>query len=278
MGNVSLNNCNGISTDQTCVQLPPCGSPPCASALEVAMLKEKGIIAHLDMLTELIRYHSSNADDQKVIAMLNRENTVESKKVLIPTHIDKKDFYRAQNLLNQIPGSNLENINYKDYYQVLIDLGTAQKRVGQISPAQELTIRAVANSNTDVSVNAQALLEFVRGEEIIIIPERDILDRMMLQATIKTDLDEKQEQVFLSDNYPNPYAEYTTITAKIPLLAKDVFIEVFTLVGEKIKSYELQPGENTISIKKSDLGKGIFLYGLTIEGKKIITKRMLTVD
>lgn len=181
-GNVTSNNCAGLLTDPTtCVQLPPCGSPPCAMALEMAMLKEKGISERLNMLSELIRFHSSNADDQKIISLLNKENTLESKKILIPTHIDKKDLVKAQNLLNQIPSDNAENINYKKYYQQLIDLETAGKTVHQINSSQELIIRDVAASNTEVSANAQAMLEFVRGEQTIRIPEKEIINRMAQQ-------------------------------------------------------------------------------------------------
>lgn len=277
-GNVTLNNCIGTGSDPTtCVQTPPCGSPPCAMALEQTMLKEKEIIRHLQMLNELISYYSSTGDDQKIIHLLEQDNTIDTKKILVPTYIDKKDFVKAQNTLNQIPYNNAENTKYKDYFQVLINLGTSERRVQQINPSEELIIRDVAASNTEASSNAQIFLEFVRAEQIIRIPEKEISTRMA-NATIVSEQLKIEEQPFLSDNYPNPYADYTTITATVPSKSMESYIEVFNLIGERLQTFKLHTGENTISIKKSEIGKGLFFYSLIIDGKKAITKRMLTIE
>jgi hypothetical protein len=278
VGNVSSFGCLGTGPDpSSCVSFPLCTLLPCAISMEASMLSQTNQSMRSRMLSQLIAYYSSNGNESKVVDLLINENTLESRKILIPTYIDQGNYTGAQNFLDQIPNNNSENINYKTYYQVLIDLGIAYQTVDQITAVQEQIIRNVAASTSEVSVNAQAILEFVKGEAIINIPEKEITSRMAAATNIVL-LPEKEEQPFLSDNYPNPYTDFTSITAKIPLKASESSIEIYSIVGEKMKTYKLVAGENYINVKKTDLGKGIFFYSLIIDGKKVSTKQMLTID
>lgn len=82
-------------------------------------------------------------------------------------------------------------------------------------------------------------------------------------------------KVELSQNSPNPFANYTTIKYSVSKSSKANFY-VMNLLGEIVykNSYNATQGDNKIKFDASDLNKGIYMYTIEVDGVKM-TKRMV---
>jgi hypothetical protein len=83
----------------------------------------------------------------------------------------------------------------------------------------------------------------------------------------------------LYQNFPNPFNETTTIKFKLSNSIKSATLYLYDLQGNQIKSYLInQSNESSITIKKSELQSGMYLYSLVADGKFIDTKTMILTD
>jgi len=88
------------------------------------------------------------------------------------------------------------------------------------------------------------------------------------------------DRFYLSQNYPNPFNPETRITVSVPEGMDRATLEIFNLLGEKIKQFELPTGgTNSLLWDGKDeqgtvLPSGLYLYRLTA-GEYSETKKML---
>lgn len=75
------------------------------------------------------------------------------------------------------------------------------------------------------------------------------------------------------DIFPNPFSESTTI--KTSITEEKASVEIYNLVGIKIKSYELIQGENAIEIKASDFDNGIYYVILKVDGNNKLFEKII---
>ncbi len=74
--------------------------------------------------------------------------------------------------------------------------------------------------------------------------------------------------VTLKQNYPNPFADYTTIPFSIPFTGK-VTIEIFNSMGVKVKTVmntNLSSGNYALNINIENIPSGLYLYTLNFNG------------
>lgn len=79
----------------------------------------------------------------------------------------------------------------------------------------------------------------------------------------------------LYQNTPNPFKEQTTIRFSLADDARDATICIFDMTGKMLKKLPISSGETTVSINGWELGEGMFLYTLMVNGREIDTKRMI---
>jgi hypothetical protein len=80
----------------------------------------------------------------------------------------------------------------------------------------------------------------------------------------------------LWQNEPNPTDGTTLIRFRIPRLARQVQISLYSVKGEQLKSFPItQRGEGQLSLDTATLPEGIYLYRLLIDGKQIDAKKLL---
>ena len=86
----------------------------------------------------------------------------------------------------------------------------------------------------------------------------------------------------LSNNYPNPFNQITTIEYKLPESGK-VLLRVFNLVGEEIGvlvNEEQEAGTYKVDFDGSGLASGGYMYKIEVEGesRNFIKTRMMVVN
>jgi len=79
----------------------------------------------------------------------------------------------------------------------------------------------------------------------------------------------------LYQNKPNPFNEQTTIRFSLADDARDASICIFDMQGKMLKSLPVSSGMESVSVNGYELGKGMFLYSLIVNGQEIDTKRMV---
>ena len=79
----------------------------------------------------------------------------------------------------------------------------------------------------------------------------------------------------LYQNTPNPFKEQTIIRYRLANDAKNAAICIFDMQGKLLKKYPVSSGTDSITISGYELGEGMFLYTLMVNGQEIDTKRMI---
>lgn len=79
----------------------------------------------------------------------------------------------------------------------------------------------------------------------------------------------------LYQNNPNPFKEQTVIRFKLADNIQEAAICIFDMTGKTIKKLPISSGMESVSVGGYELGEGMFLYSLIVNGKEIDTKRMI---
>ncbi len=79
----------------------------------------------------------------------------------------------------------------------------------------------------------------------------------------------------LYQNTPNPFKEQTTIRFSLTDDAQDAAICIFDMTGKMLKKLPISLGTTSVSVNGWELGEGMFLYTLMVNGREIDTKRMI---
>ena len=79
----------------------------------------------------------------------------------------------------------------------------------------------------------------------------------------------------LYQNTPNPFKEKTVIRFTLGDDAKDASICIFDMSGKLLKKLPVSQGMECVSVNGYELGEGMFLYSLVVNGQEIDTKRMI---
>lgn len=85
----------------------------------------------------------------------------------------------------------------------------------------------------------------------------------------------KADANLLYQNTPNPFKEQTTIRFSLADDVQEASINIFDMTGKTIKKLPISSGMESVSIGGYELGEGMFLYSLIVNGQVIDTKRMV---
>ena len=83
------------------------------------------------------------------------------------------------------------------------------------------------------------------------------------------------DKCVLYQNSPNPFKENTVIRFKLADDVKDAAICIFDMTGKSIKKLPISSGMESVSVGGYELGEGLFLYSLIVNGQEIDTKKMV---
>ncbi len=79
----------------------------------------------------------------------------------------------------------------------------------------------------------------------------------------------------LYQNTPNPFKERTVIRFSLADGVQDASVCIFDMTGKTIKKLPVSSGMDSVSVGGYELGEGMFLYSLIVNGQVIDTKRMV---
>ncbi len=82
----------------------------------------------------------------------------------------------------------------------------------------------------------------------------------------------------LYQNTPNPFKEQTVIRFSLADEVQYAAICIFDLTGKMLKRLPVSPGATCVSVNGWELGEGMFLYSLLVNGCEIDSKRMIIMN
>lgn len=87
--------------------------------------------------------------------------------------------------------------------------------------------------------------------------------------------DKFAKKCVLYQNSPNPFKENTVIRFKLADDVRDAAICIFDMTGKTIKKLPISSGMESVSVGGYEIGEGMFLYSLIVNGQEIDTKKMV---
>jgi hypothetical protein len=82
----------------------------------------------------------------------------------------------------------------------------------------------------------------------------------------------------LYQNTPNPFKEQTVIRFSLADDATNAAICIFDMSGKMLKKLPVSSGMTSVFINGWELGEGLYLYSLVVNGREIDTKRMIITN
>jgi len=137
------------------------------------------------------------------------------------------------------------------------------------------TNRVLKAAVSDFQIWGSALTssEIVNIQGIVAQKQPVAQARMAAEEMVITKNDEIETALY--QNYPNPFSDGTQINVSLPHSIRAARIEVHDISGRKLKSLDIQErGNTTVSISGGELGTGIYLCSLIVDGKVVGVKRM----
>ncbi|MCR4591763.1 MAG: T9SS type A sorting domain-containing protein [Bacteroidaceae bacterium] len=84
------------------------------------------------------------------------------------------------------------------------------------------------------------------------------------------------DMVRMDQNKPNPFSESTVIGLNIPEKTQKASIFIYDLSGKQIQNFPVaERGETNITVYAGDLSAGMYIYTLVVDGKVVVTRRMI---
>ena len=125
----------------------------------------------------------------------------------------------------------------------------------------------IADSLTQKVLKARSLSpgELIRSE--VPLPEND--ERLPYEKLFEN------ERISISTAYPNPASGFTNFDYQLSDKAKDARITLSDVFGSVIQEHKLSAQENKLKVNTSLLSSGVYFYTLSLDGKMIITKKLI---
>ncbi len=211
---------------------------------------------------------AENREAENNFSALSQLSSPERELALTGAYIQAGEVSKAQNL---IAGFRQAGMNEAaDYFNIELGLANANQSWYEASPSQISRITEIANGNSEVAAYAHAVIQLLNGQsyqhliEHITPPE----ESSKTKAT---------EESGLSDNIPNPFQETSVIECQIQPDAKKAVLVISTTLGEVLRNYALNTGDNKVVVDGTSLRPGVYYYSLFVDGQRVATKKMLVI-
>jgi hypothetical protein len=83
------------------------------------------------------------------------------------------------------------------------------------------------------------------------------------------------DKITVSNIYPNPASEYAELDYAMSTEIRDAKLIFYNVLGSQMQEYSLSKNESKLRINTREMSTGLYFYQLSLEGKKVATKKML---
>ena len=140
------------------------------------------------------------------------------------------------------------------------------------------------DANGNVSINYVEMIPLLvqsineLSEEIAALKGTSTKKALAQPTSIKENVSDV-DVVRMDQNKPNPFSESTVIPLNIPRETQSANIYIYDMSGKQVQSIPIsERGETDITVYASDLSAGMFIYALVVDGKVVVTRRMIVTN
>jgi hypothetical protein len=83
------------------------------------------------------------------------------------------------------------------------------------------------------------------------------------------------DKISVSNVYPNPASEYAELDYSIAPGLRDVKLVFYNVLGSQMQEFTLNKADRKLRVNTRDMPTGLYFYQLSLDGKKVATKKML---
>jgi hypothetical protein len=251
-----------------------------------------------ELEVELMQALASTASIQDEISYFESIGDVDSQRKLLAIYIDNAMSSEAIQKLLQIPSDNIENISYKEYYQILLDLLLQNRTLEELTATELNMIDIIKELNVTSSSNAYSVKSEVFNEEFLIECEKlDLCDGStgrVTQHNYLNDFYSTQQSLenerkskaangqltVIADNskltlMPNPTNGITNAQIMIGDAAINATLVISSVDGRIVRTIKLVSGLNNVQIDTENLNSGIYFVTIQQSNKVIATEKLV---
>ncbi|MBI5219507.1 MAG: T9SS type A sorting domain-containing protein, partial [Bacteroidia bacterium] len=243
---------------------------------------DRNNITQKEIMARLTRIYIDSSQTDKAIQLLETQNDAGSKQTLISSLIAENRLAEASTLLGSFTPADDDEADWVIVNNILLSLETQGNTIYDLNSDQTLQLRDIATTCPAglAAVNAQSILRIVFNDKFIPCPD-DTLSSARYRNTPETNTNTSfpvvdEENIFLGDNYPNPFNHKTVIPYYLP----EGFIAVMQINdvhGRLLSEYSLKTGKNLMEIDTEEWAAGVYYYSLISNGETLQNKKMVLV-
>jgi hypothetical protein len=83
------------------------------------------------------------------------------------------------------------------------------------------------------------------------------------------------DRITVSNIYPNPASESAQIDYQITGQVNEAKLILLNILGSPVAEYEMQQNDRKVHVATRELATGYYFYQLSVDGKKVATKKLL---
>lgn len=114
-----------------------------------------------------------------------------------------------------------------------------------------------------------AVVKATNAETVATVPERNIGNGSEPDKLFSND------KITVSNIYPNPANDFASVDYSITGNVNDASMSFYNLLGNEVGSFELDKNDRKLKVQTTNWDSGVYLYQLVVDGKKVVTKKLL---
>lgn len=83
------------------------------------------------------------------------------------------------------------------------------------------------------------------------------------------------DKLVVGNLYPNPANEYVDVDYQISGSVNEVKISFFNILGQVVKELILEKDQKNVRINLRDLNSGLYIYQLEVDGRSLVSKKLI---
>lgn len=221
----------------------------------------------LEFINQLrpVTYHYDVEKENQLMGIvdtINWESKYDIEKIPFTGFIAQEVAAAAENISYQFSGvDKTGKVMGLRYAEFVVPLVKAVQELDSVNKAQHAVI-----SELEIQ-NALILNRLAQLEQIIGVNSN--------QSTLNNLPITEFKQPALFQNYPNPFANVTSIGYFIPESTEQAKLVIQDVRGVEIISIDLKPGEGTVDINAAELTSGNYIYALYVNNQIVTSKYMV---
>jgi hypothetical protein len=190
---------------------------------------------------------------------------------LVPEKINTDSTLAARQLIQQLPNSSDEEINYKLLYNLWTDLKESGRSLTQITTAEETLLRQIADTRTKSAFKAQTCLYVARGIEYPVALPTNAGETWY--TVFKNDATVVNNKV--STFVPNPSTQQSQLSYHLND-QETATLSIYDYTGRIIEQTRLT-GTGTYQFNASNYPAGMYVYAATIDGNIVLQDKLVII-